>query len=106
MSTTTSKPTIERPSRPQQLAEEHVEKARRVVVADAGTDEKQLKVLAAPKYHKGMAELKNMTTDGVPVKHLLLEAIEDLFEKYGRGEGRFKVDDVPELRRRLESLMK
>ena len=106
MSTTTSKPTIERPSRAQQLAEEHVEKARRVVVADAGTDEKQLKVLAAPKYHKGMAELKNMTTYGVPVKRLLLEAIEDLFKKYGRGEGRFKVDDVPELRRRLESLMK
>lgn len=104
MSTTTSKPTIERPSRAQQLAEEHVEKARRAVTADG--DEKQLKVLAAPKYHKGMAELKNMTTDGVPVKHLLLEAIEDLFEKYGRGEGRFAVDDVPELRRRLESLMK
>ncbi|HCE6978374.1 TPA: hypothetical protein NHP34_006023 [Pseudomonas aeruginosa] len=104
MSTTTSKPTIARPSRPQQPAEEHVEKARRAVVDDEG--EKQLKVLAAPKYHKGMAELKNMTTDSVPVKHLLLEAIEDLFAKYGRGEGRFKVDDVPELRRRLESLMK
>ena len=104
MSTTTSKPTIARPSRPLQPAEEHVEKARRAVVDDEG--EKQLKVLAAPKYHKGMAELKNMTTDSVPVKHLLLEAIEDLFEKYGRGEGRFKVDDVPELPRRLESLMK
>jgi hypothetical protein len=104
MSTTASKPTIERPGRAQPLAEEHVEKARKAVVADS--DEKQLKVLAAPKYHRGMAELKNMTTDSVPVKHLLLEAIEDLFEKYGRGEGRFKVDDVPELRRRLESLMK
>lgn len=102
---TPTKPTINRPSRTLQLAEEHVEKARRAVVADDGA-EKQLKVLAAPKYHKGMAELKNMTTEGVPVKHLLLEAIEDLFDKYGRGEGRFKVDDVPELRRRLESLMK
>lgn len=102
------KPSIVRPSAARPMVStadrEHVEKARRAVVADA--DEKQLKVLAAPKYHKGMAELKNMTTDGVPVKHLLLEAIEDLFEKYGRGEGRFKVDDVPELRRRLESLMK
>ncbi|HBO2606005.1 TPA: hypothetical protein L4I38_006367, partial [Pseudomonas aeruginosa] len=90
--TTISKPTTARPSRASQLAEEHVEKARRAVVTDEG--EKQLKVLAAPKYHKGMAELKNMTTEGVPVKHLLLEAIEDLFEKYGRGDGRFKVDDV------------
>ena len=101
--TTTSKPTTERPSRTQQKAVEHVEKARKAVVSGEG--EKQLKVLCAPKYHKGMAELKNMT-DTVPVKHLLLEAIEDLFEKYGRGEGRFKVDDVPELRRRLEALMK
>lgn len=104
MSGAGSRPTIDRPSRAQQPVVEHVEKARRAVVAEEG--EKQLKVLAPPRYHKGMAELKNMTTDGVPVKHLLLEAIEDLFEKYGRGEGRFRVDDVPELRRRLEALMK
>lgn len=101
-------PTIQRPSArkptPTPESREHVVKARQAVVTDA--DEKQLKVLAAPKYHKGMAELKNMTTEGVPVKHLLLEAIEDLFEKYGRGEGRFKVDDVAELRRRLDGLMK
>lgn len=97
--------TAARPSRAAKPADPaHVEKARASVASDG--DEKQLKVLAAPKYHKGMAELKNMTTEGVPVKHLLLEAIEDLFEKYGRGEGRFKVDDVPELRRRLEALMK
>jgi hypothetical protein len=105
MSAGDGKPTITRPGRAQQLAEEHVEKARRAVVTDDGA-EKQLKVLAAPKYHKGMAELKNMTTEGVPVKHLLLEAIEDLFGKYSEGEGRYKVDNVAELRRRLESLMK
>lgn len=104
MSGVGSKPTINRPSRAQQPVVEHVEKARQAVVAKEG--EKQLKVLCAPKYHRGMAELKNMTTTAVPVKHLLIEAIEDLFEKYGRGEGRFKVDDVPELKRRLEALMK
>jgi len=104
MSGAGSLPTIDRPSRAQQPVVEHVEKARQVVVAEEA--EKQVKVLAPPKYHKGLAELKNMTSDAVPVKYLLLEAIEDLFEKYGQGDGRFKVDDVPELRRRLEALMK
>ena len=45
---------------------------------------------------------------GVPMEAFIKVYLyrKDLFEKYGRGEGRFKVDDVPELRRRLESLMK
>lgn len=98
-----------RPSRgAQQPTAAHVEKALQAVSSASSTasEEKQLKVLAAPKYHKGMSELKNCSADQVPVKNFLLEAIEDLFEKYSAGEGRFKIDNVPELRRRLDSLMK
>jgi hypothetical protein len=94
-----------RPSRaPAAPLEKHVEKASREVKA-TDAEEKQLKVIAPVRYHKGMADIKNMTTESVPVKHLMLEALDDLFEKYTRGDGHFKVDDLVELRRRLESHM-
>jgi hypothetical protein len=92
-------------ARPSRLAKEtlekHVEKASRAVTAP-DTEEKQLKVIAPVRYHKGMADIKNMTTESVPVKHLMLEALDDLFEKYMRGDGHYKIDDLVELRRRLE----
>ncbi len=91
-----------RPSRSATTAvEKHVEKASRAVTA-TDTEEKQLKVIAPVRYHKGMADIKNMTTESVPVKHLMLEALDDLFEKYMRGDGHYKIDDLAELRRRLE----
>lgn len=102
MSISTSRPS--RQNRAITGEDAHVEKARSAVADDGA--ERQLKVLCHPKYHTGMNEVKTMTSDSVPVKHLMLEAIEDLFEKYGRGEGRYKVNDVAELRRRLDALMK
>jgi hypothetical protein len=93
-----------RPARAGQSEAAHVEKARSEVRAEGA--EKPIKVLAPAKYHKATAELKNMTEDSVPVKHLVLEALDDLFEKYGRGEGRYKVADVAELRRRIDAVMK
>lgn len=87
-------PTIERP---------HVEKAR-VSVTGEGVKEKKIPLLAPERYHKALQEIKGMTSDSTPVKYLLLEAIDDLIEKYERGEGRFEVEDIPELRRRLQAL--
>ncbi len=78
----------------------HVEKARAAVSGDG--DEKKIPLQAPVRYHKGLQDLKNMTSDSTPVKYLLLEAIDDLFEKYKRGEGRFEVEDLEELRRRLQ----
>lgn len=96
-----SKLSTARPGRQaQEPLEKHVAKATRVVTTDG--EEKQLKVIAPVRYHKGMADIKNMTTESVPVKHLMLEALDDLFEKYMRGDGHYKIDDLVELRRRLE----
>lgn len=92
-----------RPSRAGQAGpESHVAKATKAVTTDI--DEKQLKVIAPVRYHKGMADIKNMTTDGVPVKHLMIEALDDLFEKYKEGKGHYTVGDLAELRRRLEQI--
>ncbi|HFT8653728.1 TPA: hypothetical protein ACGSS8_005461 [Pseudomonas aeruginosa] len=78
----------------------HVEKARAAVANDPG--EKKIPLLAPKRYHQGLQEIKSMSD--TPVKHLLLEAIDDLFEKYTRGEGRFDVGNVAELKRRLDAL--
>lgn len=80
----------------------HVEKARASVQGDS--EEKRIPLQAPPRYHRGLQELKNMISETTPVKHLLLEAIDDLFEKYSRGEGRFEVEDTAELKRRLQAL--
>lgn len=82
----------------------HVEKARATLVSDQ--PEKKIPLLAPPHYHQGLQDIKNLTVESTPVKYLLLEAIDDLFEKYKSGEGKFKVDDLEELRRRLDRLGK
>lgn len=82
----------------------HVEKARQAVTSDA--PEKKIPLLAAPHYHQGLQDIKNLAVESTPVKQLLLEAIDDLFEKYKAGQGKFKVDDLEELRRRMERLGK
>lgn len=82
----------------------HVEKARAAVSSDL--PEKKIPLLAPPQYHQGLQDIKNLTVESTPVKYLLLEAIDDLFEKYKTGEGKFKVDDLEELRRRLDRIAK
>lgn len=83
--------------------EPHVEKARRAVVSDA-VEEKQLKAIVPTKYHKGTTDIKNMSLDNVPVKYLIIEALDDLFRKYEKGEGHYSIEDQEELARRLKSL--
>ena len=94
------------PSRPSRAAQDpignHVAKATKAVTSDG--EEKQLKAIVPTRYHKGTGDIKNMSTEGVPVKYLIMEALDDLFSKYARGEGRYNVDDQAELARRLESL--
>jgi hypothetical protein len=94
--------TTERPSRSGAQAAEpaHVERARDSVT-EKGAKEKKIPLLAPERYHKVLQEIKGMTSDSTPVKYLLLEAIDDLVKKYERGEGRFEVEDIAELRRRL-----
>lgn len=82
----------------------HVERARAAVAG--GEAEKKIPLLAPVEYHRGLQDIKSLCTSTTPVKQLLLEAIDDLFEKYKAGKGRFEVDDVDEVKRRLEKLGK
>lgn len=99
---TEAKLSTARPSRTNAQAAEpaHVEKARDSVTGK-GIKEKKIPLLAPERYHRVLQEIKGMTSDSTPVKYLLLEAIDDLVEKYERGDGRFEVEDLAELRRRL-----
>lgn len=83
--------------------EPHVEKARRAVVTESA-EEKQLKAIVPVKYHRGTNDIKSMSADNVPVKYLIIEALDDLFKKYEQGKGHYNVEDQAELKRRLESL--
>lgn len=104
MSKPAPKITLDRPNRQVSPPEEaHLEKARRAVVTES-TEEKQLKAIVPVKYHRGTNDIKSMSADNVPVKYLIIEALEDLFRKYEQGKGHFKVEDQVELKRRLESL--
>lgn len=92
-----------RPSRQaQDTLDKHVAKATKVVTTDG--EEKQLKAIVPTKYHRGTGDIKSMSAEGVPVKYLIMEALDDLFRKYEDGKGRYKIDDQAELARRLESL--
>jgi len=104
MSKPAPKITIDRPARQVGAPEEaHLEKARRAVVTES-TEEKQLKAIVPVKYHRGTNDIKSMSADNVPVKYLIIEALDDLFKKYEQGKGHYNVEDQAELKRRLESL--
>lgn len=68
-------------------------------------DEKQIKAAVPVKYHAGMTDIKNMSANSVPVKYLIIEALDDLFKKYHAGEGHHEIGNQEELARRLESLI-
>lgn len=105
MSKTAPKISLERPSRPTSAPDEaHLDKARKAVVSDGG-DEKQLKAIVPTKYHTGTTDIKNMSADSVPVKYLIIEALDDLFKKYHDGKGHYEIGNQAELARRLESLI-
>jgi hypothetical protein len=69
------------------------------------SDEKQLKAAVPTKYHTGTNDIKSMSADSVPVKYLMIEALDDLFKKYHAGKGHYEIGDQEELTRRLKSLV-
>lgn len=99
-----AKLTTTRPGRATEAPESsHMTKAR-AALSNAGEEKKIPGFWAPPSHYKALQEIKNMSTETVPVKNLLLEAIDDLTAKYGRGEGHFEIADLDELKRRLEGL--
>lgn len=47
-----------------------------------------------PKTHQKLSAMRVMSRDNVPVRAFVDEAVNDLFEKYLRGEGHYKVRDL------------
>lgn len=77
----------------------------RAALADTPKDER-VYFTGPARFAMGLTEIKNLSTNNTAVKLLLMEAIEDLFKKYSRGDGQYPVRDVAELKRRLEGLPK
>lgn len=89
-------------SRPSQKERADVKKEREAIRSDKS--ERRMTLIAEQRYFKGLQEIKSCIETTVSIKALTTEALDDLFEKYSRGEGRNKVDDVAELKRRLQSM--
>lgn len=70
-----------------------VEKAMKEVT---GGDEakKRIPFEVPVSTHRKLSAMRAHSRDNVPVRDFLLEAVDDLFEKYRRGDGRFSVDDI------------
>lgn len=70
-----------------------VEKATRELT---GKDEakKRIPFEVPVETHRKLVAMRAHSRDNVPVREFLSEAVDDLFEKYRRGEGRFAVDDI------------
>ncbi|ABY90400.1 hypothetical protein HAPgp32 [Halomonas phage phiHAP-1] len=73
-------------------APKHVERALRDVTEEVKP--KRVPYDTHPDTHRKLSSMRVMSRDNVPVKSFLDEAVEDLFEKYRRGEGRFDVKDI------------
>lgn len=76
----------------------------RAIEALGGAKTERVYFNGHPRYARGLQELKNMSAESVALKDFIVEAFDDLFEKYESGEGRFKATDVEELRRRIKNL--
>lgn len=87
-------------SRPSQKERADVKKQREAVIKD--TSERKISVIASADYFRRMMDIKGAT--GISLKQLMIEAMDDLFDKYSRGDGRHAVGDVAELRRRLQPM--
>lgn len=70
-----------------------VEKAMKEVSGD-DAPKKRIPFDVPVETHRKLASMRANSRDNVPVREFLTEAVEDLFEKYRAGEGRFAVDDL------------
>tara|TARA_R110000772_G_scaffold261298_1_gene379688 strand:+ start:533 stop:844 length:312 start_codon:yes stop_codon:yes gene_type:complete len=75
----------------------HVDRAMKDVKGGAKT--RRVIYDTHPDVHSKLSMMRSMSANNVPVKAFLDEAVEDLFEKYLRGEGRFEVKDIERLLR-------
>lgn len=73
-------------------APKHVERALRDVKDDVKL--RRVPYDTHPDTHSKLTMMRAKSRDNVPVKTFLDEAVQDLFEKYRRGEGRFEVGDI------------
>lgn len=76
-------------------AKPHVDRAMKDVKGGAKT--RRVIYDTHPDIHSKLSMMRSMSTNNVPVKAFLDEAVEDLFEKYLKGEGRFEVKDIERL---------
>lgn len=59
-------------------------------------DEEVLKRIPAEvpaSWHRKLRKMRSDSIDNIPVKFFIMEAVEDLFEKYKRGEGKYPMLD-------------
>lgn len=70
-----------------------VEKALREVSGD-DQPKKRIPFEVPVETHRRLASMRANSLHNITVREFLTEAVEDLFEKYRRGEGRFQVDDI------------
>lgn len=70
-----------------------VEKALKDI---AGEDQPKKRVIydTTPDIHSKLLSMRANSRDNVPVVKLLDEAVEDFFEKYRQGEGRYEIKDI------------
>jgi len=100
MSRDTPKLTTKRPGTTTKRTD--VERARR----DLTTDEPKKRVLAdlVASYSRRLQAIKMNSVNNVPQGDLIAEALDDLFEKYARGNGRHRIANVEALARQLKDL--
>lgn len=75
----------------------HVERAMKDV--KGGVKTRRVIYDTHPDTHTKLSMMRSMSRDNVPVKTFLDEAVEDLFAKYLRGEGRYEVKDIDRILR-------
>ncbi|ABM73416.1 hypothetical protein AYI72_22095 [Shewanella algae] len=69
-------------------------KALAAVVRDDLDEElKRLPVDIPASYHRRLHSMRANSLDNVPVRKFVIEALQDLFEKYERGEGEYHLQD-------------
>lgn len=53
---------------------------------------KRLPVDVPSSWHRRLKSMSARSTDGVPIRLFIIEAISDLFDKYDAGKGKYEID--------------
>lgn len=60
--------------------------------ADLNEEVKRLPVEIPASYHRRLHNMRANSSDSIPVKQFVLEALEDLFDKYDSGKGKYHLE--------------